>query len=323
MSRLLTAVLLVAALGGGWYFYKHYEVDGLAGLSVTPRGEQSPGGSPQEPSRKTKPLDREAISIATFNLGPLDARRLADSRVVGHLVRVIGSFDVVAVQNIQDRNRSVVVGLVDQINAAGRDYDFAVAKDPQGEQPGQYSAFLFDRASVQIDRSTVYKVEDPRGRFRREPLTASFRAIGPAESEAFTFTLINVHSDPDQVRNEWALLDDVFRAVRDSRHGEDDVILLGDLGGDESRLGPLEQLPNLVWCVSGVPTTLRESRPVDNILFDRKATVEFTARGGVMDLMGELKLSKPEVLKIVGHFPVWAEFSVYERGQAGHVPGHP
>jgi hypothetical protein len=58
----------------------------------------------------------------------------------------------------------------------------------------------------------------------------------------------------------------------------------------------------------------------DNILFDRRATVEYTGRCGVVDLIRELDLTPQAALEISEHLPVWAEFSSYENGQRGHVP---
>jgi hypothetical protein len=54
-------------------------------------------------------------------------------------------------------------------------------------------------------------------------------------------------------------------------------------------------------------------------LFDRRATAEFTGRSGVDDLIREFDLSMREAVETSDHLPVWAEFSVYEGGQAGHV----
>ena len=73
---------------------------------------------------------------------------------------MIRRFDVVAVQGIQDRNHAVLVGLLEQINTEGRRYDFAAAESLQPDPVRPYTAFLFNRATVQIDRGTVALVED-------------------------------------------------------------------------------------------------------------------------------------------------------------------
>jgi hypothetical protein len=61
----------------------------------------------------------------------------------------------------------------------------------------------------------------------------------------------------------------------------------------------------------------------DNIVFDRKATPEFTGRWGVVDLQKEFGLSEKAALEVSDHCPVWAEFSSYEAGVPSIVAGRP
>jgi len=321
MSRPALVVLLIAAAAGGWYFFNHYQVLGLQDLSVGPRTGQH-GGTPwparTKPDQPPVQTERDSIRIATFNLGGLDRKKLSKRHVAGHLVNLIRDFDIVAVQDIHARNQGLLVELIDQINSQGRHYDFATCPTVSYSPVQQYSALLFDRTSVGIDRSTIYSVHDPADRFHRKPLVASFRARGPDPAEAFTFTLINVHTDPDQAATELDLLDDVLRAVRDDGRDEDDVILLGDLGTDHRRLEQLAETLDISWAVPGIPG-LRGTQFSDNVLFDCRATSEFTGRSGVVDLMREFDLTMQQALEVSDHLPVWAEFSVYEGGYGGHV----
>ena len=78
-------------------------------------------------------------------------------------------------------------------------------------------------------------------------------------------------------------------------------------------------MPGLSAAVSDTPTTIRGTQPVDNILFDPRATTEFTGRSGVLDLMREYELTWREVSEVSVHLPVWAEFSSSEGGQSGHL----
>lgn len=322
MPKLGSLAVLALLVLGGWYFFTHYDLRGLDSLSVEPRDGNS-GNSTQsgEASQEAVPVPQgqRTIRIATVNLGPFDRQKLEKPQVVERLAHVIREFDVVAIQDVRDRDQGLLVEFVGRINADGQHYDFATSPRVGREPVQQYSAFLFDRATVEIDRSTVCLVEDEAGRFRREPLVASFMARGPSPQEAFTFTLVNVHTDASRLVAELDLLDDVFRAVRDDGRGEDDVILLGDLGADDRHLGELGQVPNLAAVVSEAVSTTRGTRLVDNLLFDRRATTEYTGRSGVFDLIREFDLSLRQAIEISDHLPVWAEFSVYEGGQAGHV----
>ena len=336
MARVYLAAIVIAAAIGGWYFLNHYQVRGIESLTVEPRAT-SPGGvsSPRglfapanAPAAADQPQEslpvpqgQKTIRIATINLGPFDQKKLDKPQVVDRLVQVIGQFDVLAIQDIRARDQGILIELLERINADGRHYDFATSPDVGRGEVEQYSAFLFDRSTIAIDRSTVWVVQDDQDRFHREPLAASFMARGPSPDEAFTFTLINVHTDPGRAAEELDLLDDAFRRVRDDGRGEDDVILLGDLGADRY-LGQLGQLPNVTAAISDVASTTRGTRLVDNLLFDRRATVEFTGRSGVVDLIRQFELSMRQAVEISDHLPVWAEFSVFEGGQAGNVAGN-
>ncbi len=307
-------LLLLVGLGLGlWYFFTNYRIQGFDSLKIEPRTGQaaqySGGGS-------SAPLTKRTIRIATANLGPLDQAKLAKPAVAAHVVRILRQFDVVALQDIRARDQGLLVQLVEQVNAQGRKYRFAVPPSVGRDPVRQYSAFVFDTAAVEIDRTTVASVDNRTGQFRHPPLVAAFQAKGPAAHEAFTFTLINVHTPVDRVEAERDLLASVFRAVRDDGRHEDDVILLGDLGTDDEHLGLLGQVANLTSAVTGVPTTTRGTGVVDHLLFDRRATIEFTRRSGVFDLQREFNLPLREALEIADHLPVWAEFSVYEGGEA-------
>lgn len=324
MRRLIVVALLVGLATGAAYCYVNYNFEirrgqaGLESITITPkegsaRGESSGGASAAGLPR--------LIRIATFNLGRLDQKKIEDPRVSAVLANVITRFDVVAVQEVRGGNRSLLMRLVEQINSAGREYDVITSGTAAPGAAGQYCAFLLNRSSIEIDRSTVQLVGDPQGRFRHRPLTALFRVKGPDPTEAFTFRLINVHTDPDRTDIEPDLLDDVFRAVRDDRLNEDDVILLGNLGAAGAGPTVWDETLEVASAISDTPTTISGTGPVDNIIFDPRATAEFTGRAGVLDLMRELELTWREVSEISDHLPVWAEFSSHEGGSPGHMAG--
>ena len=334
ISRLFGMLFLAGLVVGGFYFLSNFKILGIENLSVEPREPRT--GAPKafatgEPGvvaeRRTEARPAAAsrikasIRVATVNLGPLDQRKLDNRAVAGHLVRLIRSFAIVAIQDVRDRNQRVIAELVDKLNAKGGTYDFVVPTYLGREPVERYAAFVFDGSVVEIDRGKVYSVEDPHSRLLQRPLVASFRARGPTPAEAFTFSLINVHVDSNRAATEVDVLAEVFRAVRDDGYGEDDVILLGDLQSNVENLGRLALIPNLTWAISGISTTTRGTRLVDNLLFDARATSEFTGRSGVMDLMAEFDVTMREAIEISDHLPVWAEFDVYEGGRAGHMAG--
>ena len=180
-------------------------------------------------------------------------------------------------------------------------------------------AFLFDTARVEVDRQSVYTVGDPDGLLQRDPLIATFRAKGVNPSEAFTFTLVNMHVDEDHAAEELDALAEVYRVVRRSSQGEDDILLLGDLATDDRNLHRLGKIPGIYPLIRGIWTNTEQNRQLDNLVIHRPSTTEYTGRCGVFDVMRRWNLSVQEALQVSDHFPVWAEFSAYERDYSGRI----
>jgi hypothetical protein len=330
MAKQIFILLVLAVVLGGVYFGLNYQIetqyaDGKpAGWKIVPRKTTS-NAAPDAASADVPaaPL-RPTIRIATFHLGRFDEAKLANRRINDVLLRLLPRFDLVAVQGVRGKNQGVLHRLIEQLNGAmGRTYDFATCPTQQRDGLEHYSAFIFDRARIDIDRTTVHFIEDRLGRFRTKPLVGAFRVRGPDPAEAFTFILINVETDPEHTAAELDLLAAAYRAVRETYRNEDDIILLGDLASDDQHLGQLGKLLGVSPLVSGIPTTVRGTQLLDNILLDRRATSEFTGRVEVVDMMREFELTMPEAREVSEHLPVWAEFSSYEGGQAGHASQNP
>ena len=305
-----------------WFFFDSFEIEGIDGVRVRPREDLAPA-----PSDDTSqpPVERhgKSLRIASFNVQVFGTSKADKPHVMDILARVVRRFDIVAIQEVRSRSADVVPRLVDLVNMTGRQYDYVI-----GERVGRTSnqeqyAFLFDRASVEVDRDQLYTVDDPDDLLHREPFVAWFRTRGPAADEAFTFTLVNVHTDPDEVAVELEALDDVFHAVRADGRNEDDVILVGDFNTDHRRLGQLGEVSGITWALAGIPTNTRGTKEYDNLIFQKQATSEFNGRAGVFDFMRKFNMTLDAALEVSDHMPVWAEFSIYEGGEPGRVAARP
>ena len=260
----------------------------------------------------------ESIRIASFNIQVFGPPKLDRPEVAEVLARIIRMFDVVAIQEIRSEQQDLMLRFVRLINADGQAaYDYVLGPRLGRSNSKEQYAYVYNTATLELDRSSVYTVEDRDDLLHREPLVAGFRARGAAENEAFTFTLINIHTDPDEVKREVSVLDDAFRAVRDDGRQEDDIILLGDLNAAPRQFGDVAKIPYVQWVIDDVPTNTRRTETYDNLLFDRRATSEFLGRAGVVDLVREFNLSQAAALEISDHLPIWAEFTVREGG----IPG--
>lgn len=320
MKRIITIVFGAIAALVAYQFLDKFEIQGLTDVGVVPRGsDTSPAGNDTLPTAQPD----STIRVATFNIQVFGTSKSSKPIVMDKLCQIVRNFDVVAIQEIRATSQDILPNFVDQINSAGRQYDYIIGPRLGRSVSKEQYAFVFDRNTIEIDRNQAYTVADPDDLLHREPFVVWFRARGPAPEDAYTFTLVNIHTDPDETDQELDALDDVYRVVLNDGRQEDDVIVLGDLNVDDKHLGQLGQVSGMTWAISGVPTNTRGTSQYDNLVFHGRATNEFTGRSGVFDYMRLFNLTQQEALEISDHMPVWAEFSVFEGGQPGRIASRP
>ncbi|MCA9101346.1 MAG: endonuclease/exonuclease/phosphatase family protein [Planctomycetales bacterium] len=255
----------------------------------------------------------DTISIATFNIQVFGTSKLAKPDVMRTLVETVRRFDIVAIQEVRSSDPTVVPQFVDMINADGSTYSYVIGPRLGRTSSKEQYAIIYDASRIEQDPSCLYTLSDPSDLLHREPMAARFRTRTPPGTTPFSFTLVDIHTDPDETDQELDALDDVFVAVQNDGSGEDDVILLGDLNVDEYHLGQLGELPGIAHVVAGVPTNTRGTKTYDNIVYDRRATTEYTGQWGVLDLKREFGLSEDAALQVSDHQPVWAIFTAVEQ----------
>jgi len=256
----------------------------------------------------------DKLLIATYNIQVFGKSKMSKPAVVDALVKIVRLFDLVAIQEIRAQDDNILPDFVKALNADGSQYDFIISPRLGRTISTEQYAFVFDRTRVEYDPNAVGTMSDPSDMLHREPFVARFRARTSSPQHAFTFWMVNTHTDPDEVPEEVAALADVFEVMQRARQDEDDVILLGDLNANENEMGRLGKLPAMGWVVRGITTNTRRTKAYDNILFNTRATGEFTGRWGVFDIERAFGLTAEQALDVSDHFPVWAEYSVWEAG---------
>jgi deoxyribonuclease-1-like protein len=320
MKRLPSLVMAAMAVGLGWFVLQQAQTNGWKGFSLPDLIRPAATSTQPPPAR-----GNDTIRIATFNIQVFGESKLNDHEATQAIVAILKNFDLVAIQEVRSVAQDVLPQLIELLNADGHQYDYALGPRLGRSASKEQYAFVFDTATIEIDRYKLYTVDDPDDLLHREPLVGWFRARGPAPEQAFTFSLATIHTDPDEVDRELDVLDDVFFKVRDDpQRGEDDAILLGDFNAKAANLRQLGQIKGLVKVVSGeTPTNTLHNAQYDNILFQETATTEFTGRGGVFDFMRQYNLTLEQAERISDHMPVWAEFSVFEGGRPGSLASRP
>ena len=323
MRKLVPILVSLLVVSVAWIFFKNFTVTGLEDVRVEPRltGSESSAFSSlkQRVSGLVDPKQRTAtpsevtineirdqlprIRVGTFNVQALDQAKISKPQVLDLLARIGREFDVLAVQEIRSESDNVLPVLVHLMNKTGQQYDYAIGPrvGPKGAEE-QY-AFIFNRRTLVLDRSELYTVDDRSSVLTYEPFVGWFRAVGPPDREAFTFSLINLRVDPATAFQERDVLDDLLVAVRDDGRNEDDVILAGDLQAGPGHLGALDQWADVGFAVSNVPTDVAGTAALDNLVFHKTATSEFTGNSGVLDFLRKYNLTIERGLRGLG--PSW------------------
>lgn len=270
-----------------------------------------------------------SILVASFNIQVFGKSKMENTWVMQHLAQVARQFDIVAIQEIREKDQLLMPAYLDYINRDGANYDFIIgARLGQTVSQEQY-AYVYDKNRILADKDAAYTLRDGAPEsgtqtigdrnlddlLHREPLVARFVVNLPDEYRPFRFTLMNIHTDPDVVDQELNVLGPAYINVRNYEYQvarqEDDVILLGDLNAGPGNLGALERIPDLVPLIHS-PTNSRRSKIYDNILIDQQLTAEFTGRAGVLDLEAFFDIPFADANRLSDHYPVWAEFTAQE-----------
>ncbi len=262
---------------------------------------------------------RPSIRIASFNLQAFGENKANKVAVMEILARLLRSFDVVALQDIQPQQRDVLPRLVDRINQSDRIFDYCIGPRVGSGIQSMHFAFIYDTERVEMDRYQLYTVDDPTDQLEYEPLVAWFRTKQVPEAEAFTFSMVNIRINPQRVDQEIPLMPELIRTILRDGRDEDDIILAGDFSCSNRRMDNLRRI-GMAFALEEVVTTLSSNEMLDNILFPAKGTDEFLGRAGTIDVLRQFNLSPEQAYQISNHMPIWAEFSALEGGVPGYTP---
>jgi deoxyribonuclease-1-like protein len=273
----------------------------LVALAAPAVGQQQPAGGPV-------PKPWNAILVASFNIQVFGESKMSKPQVVQVLARIVRNFDVVAIQEVRAKSDEILPAFVRAVNADGSRYQHVIGPREGRTVSKEQYAFVYDSNRIEVDPASLGVFPDPQGRMHRPPMHARFRTrINPA-AMAFTFWLVNIHTDPDEVPQELDALTGVFQAMQAARPDEDDVILLGDLNAGPPEFNALRRIPGIGWAITGMPTNTRRSKTYDNLVFAQPMTGEYLGHAGVLDLQNAYGLSPEQALEVSDHCPVWGAF---------------
>lgn len=264
--------------------------------------------------------------IASFNIQVFGESKAKEQDVMQAIAAVIRCFDLVAIQEVRSLDPRVLPTLIDYVNELGANYQFLIGPRLGRTNSQEQYAYVFD-ANRMLVTSEAYTIDDGRPNSKttqdvgvsgqpdllhREPFVAHFQTRAP---NPFSFTILNVHTDPDVADQEVDVLHDVYLSVRNfefARSREDDVLMTGDFNAPPDRMSRIRTIRNIFFAIQNQSSMVQGSKLNDNLIFDRQATAEFTGRSGVLSLTNFLNVDQKWALRVSDHNPIWAEFSASE-----------
>jgi endonuclease/exonuclease/phosphatase family metal-dependent hydrolase len=259
-----------------------------------------------------EPTPVTAIKVAAFNIQVFGRTKRGKAEVMEVLVDVAREFDVMLVQEIRDISGETAPAYLDLINGGNASYAY-VESERLGRSTSKESyAYYWDTETVEYVDGSACVYNDTLDVFEREPFVASFRSGG------FDFTLVGIHTKPDDAEHEIGNLTVVVASILAMNPGEGDVIVMGDFnadGGyfDEDGPSPFKGV-DYNWVVdNGVDTMTKTDWTYDRIvLLDGTYQGEYVMDScSVYYFDAVLGLSQELTEDVSDHYPVYA---VYRTG---------
>ena len=281
-----------------------------------PPAETLPANDESAPQEgQSVPVSTQApstIIMGSFNIQVFGQAKASRPRVMSYLVDIARRFDLLAIQEIRNEDQTVIRQFMREINADGSRFGCIVGPRQGYTSSKEQYAIIFDTTKLEMTTG-YYVTANPGNRLHRPPLVASFKCLQAPPGRGFTFTILNVHTDPDVVMEEFGAIQRVMPSVLANHPNEDDFILMGDFNDSEKQIRRFRWLQNQLPLVrSNWATQVESRRSIDNIVIDGVRTTEYQNQSGVLDFSRQYQLDLAQSLRISDHFPVWAVFSTVE-----------
>lgn len=257
------------------------------------------------------PAGDDVLRISAFNVQVFGETKAGKPDVMEVLARTARRFDVVAVQEIRNADEVVADRFLARINEEGEPR-YAMVEGPRVGRTSAKEQIALYYDSTRVEVLEAFTWPDSADRFEREPLIVTVRA------DSFDATLVAIHVKPDSAPQELEALEEVTDWLLETRPGERDVIVLGDLNADCDYLDEDgEDVPlrdeAWVWAIRDAwdTTTGDTDCTYDRIVFPEEvAASEYVPESaGVFRFDSIFGLESREFVQSVSdHYPVVAGF---------------
>jgi len=169
-----------------------------------------------------------ALRVAAFNIQIFGKTKREKEDVMDVLKKIAQEFDIMLVQEIRDAEEQTASYYCQKINEAVgySKYDFIESERLGRSSSKEAYAYFYNTDRVQFIEGSQYVYNDTYDIFEREPYIASFR------SGNFDFTLVGIHTKPEDANSEIGHLADVVTSILAENPSEKDIIVMGDFNAD-------------------------------------------------------------------------------------------
>ncbi len=248
------------------------------------------------------------IIIGSFNIQIFGTTKAGKQDIVSILTDIGNDYDILAVQEFRDDTGEVIPFYLNKLNSEEKHYDVAYSERLGRSTSKEQYAFYYDTSKFEV--LNKYTFEDLEDVFEREPFLAHFKS----KQGNFDFVLINIHTKPDDARNEIGALAGVVEEAK-QHFNEQDVVVLGDFNADGSYFSEENDDTALEtnaysWLVcDDLDTTVAKGdNTYDRIVTTQEIMEDFAGEVGVRHYDKEFGLTPEETKAVSDHFPVYAIF---------------
>lgn len=288
VEKTIAGLALAAVLALGYYISQHAQNIEWTGRAVS------------------EATLEDYLTIGTWNIESFGHSKINKPDVMDYIARTIleNKVDILAVQEIRSKE-DVIPALIERLNVSGANYDYIIGPRLGRTSSKEQYAYIYNKNNISYINDSAFTIQDADDLLHREPFVAKFKA------DSFDFTLINIHTDPDEAEQELNVLDDVYAAVQNDDADENDIIMLGDFNEPGDRLYELGSLPGIVVLLTdrAVKTNTIGTKQYDNILFDENTRDEYTGYVRAFDFEKYFGILQDKALEVSDHRPVFARFS--------------
>jgi deoxyribonuclease-1-like protein len=233
--------------------------------------------------------DETNISIACWNLQIFGESKASNDTLLNYYASKLGIYDIFIIQEIRDSSGTAVQKLAEKFP----EYQYITSsRAGQSSSKEQYAVFYNNKSTLisSYDYQSEYQTY-----MQRPPLKVSFT------SKNWSFTLYTIHTDPDNVYNEFSVLQLIIDVPTQ------DTIVLGDLNADGNYYDEnnIQHFVNWDWVIgNSIDTTVASSsNTYDRIIINNATKNNFIFSGVMRDVNKEQS----------DHYLVYGYFSnIYE-----------